>query len=81
MASNGLNFSAVRIARCMVPTRLASVVSITMQHGDTPLPLFSYGADGGTFGTYHQDGSVGGYWKRLDYFSGLLGIWHPEQHA
>ena len=47
---------------------LASVVSITTQRGSTPLPLFSYAADGGTFGTYHQDGSVGGYWKRLDYF-------------
>ncbi len=52
---------------------LASVVSLTMQHGDTPLPLFSYGADGGTFGTYHQDGSVGGYWKRLDYFGAYSG--------
>jgi vitamin B12 transporter len=52
---------------------LASVVSLTMQHGNTPLPLFSYAADGGTFGTYHQDGSVGGYWKRLDYFSDYSG--------
>ena len=52
---------------------LASVVSITSQHGDTPLPLFTFGADGGTFGTYHEDGSVGGYWKRLDYFSGYSG--------
>jgi vitamin B12 transporter len=52
---------------------LASVVSITTQHGTTPLPLFTYAADGGTFGTYHQDGSVGGYWKRLDYFAGYSG--------
>ncbi len=52
---------------------LASVVSMTTQRGDTPLPLFSYGADGGTFGTYHQDGSVGGYWKRFDYFGGYSG--------
>ena len=52
---------------------LASVVSITTQHGDTPLPMFSFGADGGTFGTYHENGSVGGYWKRLDYFSGYSG--------
>ncbi|MGC2111215.1 MAG: TonB-dependent receptor [Candidatus Korobacteraceae bacterium] len=52
---------------------LASVVSITTQRGNTPLPLFSYGADGGTFGTYHQDGSAGGYWKRLDYFAGYSG--------
>ena len=52
---------------------LASVVSLTTQRGATPLPLFSYGADGGTFGTYHQDGSVGGYWKRLDYFTDYSG--------
>ena len=52
---------------------MASVVSITTQHGDTPLPLFTFGADGGTFGTYHENGSVGGYWKRLDYFSGYSG--------
>jgi vitamin B12 transporter len=52
---------------------LASVVSITTQRGATPLPLFGYGADGGTFGTYHQDGSVGGYMDRLDYFTGYSG--------
>ncbi len=52
---------------------LAGVISITTQHGDTPLPQFSYGADGGTFGTYHQDGSVGGYWKRFDYFAAYSG--------
>lgn len=52
---------------------LASVVSITTARGDTPLPLFTFGADGGTFGTYHEDGSVSGYWKRLDYFGGFSG--------
>jgi iron complex outermembrane receptor protein/vitamin B12 transporter len=51
----------------------ASVISITSQHGDTPLPQFTFGADGGTFGTYHEDGSVGGYWKRFDYFGGYSG--------
>jgi vitamin B12 transporter len=53
---------------------LASVVSITTAHGDTPLPLFTLGADGGTFGTYHEDGSVSGYWKRFDYFTGYSGF-------
>src|SRR5271165_5668905 len=52
---------------------LASVVSITTARGDTPLPLFTFGADGGTFGTYHEDGSVSGYSKRLDYFGGFSG--------
>jgi len=51
----------------------ASVVSITSQRGETPLPEFNFGADGGTFGTYHEDGSVGGYWKRFDYFGGYSG--------
>lgn len=52
---------------------LASVISISTQQGETRLPLFNYGADGGTFGTYHQDGNLGGYWKRLDYFGGYSG--------
>jgi vitamin B12 transporter len=53
---------------------LASVISLSTERGDTPLPLFSYAADGGSFGTYHQDGSVGGYWKRFDYFTGYSGL-------
>ncbi len=53
---------------------LGSVVSLTTQRGNTPLPFFSYAADGGTFGTYHQDGNVGGYWKRLDYFADYSGF-------
>ena len=52
---------------------MASVVSMTMQHGETPLPLFTFASDGGTFGTYHENGSVGGYWKRLDYFADYSG--------
>ena len=53
---------------------MASVISINTERGSTPLPLFSYAADGGTFGTYHQDGSIGGYWKRLDYFGDYSGF-------
>jgi vitamin B12 transporter len=53
---------------------LASVISINTQHGTTPLPLFSFASDGGNFGTYHEDGSVGGYLKRLDYFSAFSGF-------
>ena len=73
MASSEWNFSAVPNSALYGSDALASVVSITTQRGDTPLPLFSFGADGGTFGTYHENGSVGGYWKRLDYFSGYSG--------
>ena len=53
---------------------LASVVSITTTHGDTPLPLFTLAADGGSFGTSHEAASVGGYWKRFDYFAGYSGF-------
>ena len=53
---------------------LASVINISTQRGNTPLPFFSYEADGGTFGTYHQDGSVGGYFKRFDYFADYSGF-------
>jgi vitamin B12 transporter len=52
----------------------AGVVSMSMQHGDTPLPLFNFAADGGTYGTYHEYGNVSGFWKRLDYFAGYSGL-------
>lgn len=48
---------------------LAGVVSLTTAKGDTLLPLFTYLIDGGNFGTYHQEGSIGGLYKKFDYFS------------
>jgi iron complex outermembrane receptor protein/vitamin B12 transporter len=48
---------------------LAGVVSLTTARGSTPLPLIAYQADGGNFGTYHQEGSVSGEHKQFDYFS------------
>ena len=48
---------------------LASVVSLTTRHGVTPLPELGYSVDGGTFGTVHQDGNLGGAWRRFDYFT------------
>lgn len=51
----------------------AGVVSMTMQRGNTPLPEFNIAADGGTFGTYHLNDSVSGYWKKLDYFGDYSG--------
>jgi iron complex outermembrane receptor protein/vitamin B12 transporter len=48
---------------------LAGVVSMTTTRGTTPLPLLTYSADGGNFGTYHQQATVGGAFRRLDYFS------------
>src|SRR5208337_2144961 len=50
---------------------LASVVSISTWRGVTPLPEVSYSIDGGTFGTYRQQGSLGGAWKRFDYFTDI----------
>jgi len=48
---------------------LASVLDITTRRGVTPLPELGYAVDGGTFGTVHQDGNLGGAWRRFDYFS------------
>jgi iron complex outermembrane receptor protein/vitamin B12 transporter len=48
---------------------LAGVVSLTTSRGSTPLPLLTYQADGGNFGTYRQEGSLGGQHNQFDYFS------------
>lgn len=48
---------------------LAGVVSLTTPRGSTPLPLITYLAEGGNFGTYHQEGAVSGAHKGADYFS------------
>jgi iron complex outermembrane receptor protein/vitamin B12 transporter len=48
---------------------LSGVISLTTARGSTPLPLLTYLIDGGNFGTYHQEGAVGGKYKRVDYFS------------
>jgi iron complex outermembrane receptor protein/vitamin B12 transporter len=48
---------------------LAGVISLTTAKGSTPLPYVTYRLGGGNFSTYQQEGSVGGHYKRLDYFS------------
>lgn len=48
---------------------LAGVVSMTTPRGITPLPEINYSIDGGNFGTYRQEGSLGGSYKQFDYFS------------
>jgi iron complex outermembrane receptor protein/vitamin B12 transporter len=50
---------------------LASVINLTTQRGVTPLPQLTYQVDGGTYGTYRQEATFGGAWKRFDYFSDL----------
>ncbi len=51
------------------PDALAGVVSLTTPRGSTPLPLVTYLAGGGNFGTYHQDGTLSGAYRKTDYFS------------
>lgn len=53
---------------------LAGVVSLTTTRGTTALPLLTYSADGGNFGTYHQQATVGGAFRRLDYFSAFSAL-------
>jgi iron complex outermembrane receptor protein/vitamin B12 transporter len=53
---------------------LAGVVSMTTTRGTTPLPLLTYSADGGNFGTYHQQATVGGAIRQFDYFSAFSSL-------
>jgi vitamin B12 transporter len=48
---------------------LAGVVSVTTPRGLTPLPEITYSIEGGNFGTYRQEGILGGSYKQFDYFS------------
>ncbi|HZP03508.1 MAG TPA: TonB-dependent receptor [Terracidiphilus sp.] len=48
---------------------LAGVVSLTTPRGSTPLPLLTYQVEGGNFGTYHQEGTLSGTFRKTDYFS------------
>jgi vitamin B12 transporter len=48
---------------------LAGVVSMTTQRGSTRFPEITYAADGGNFGTSHQEGALGGAYRQFDYFS------------
>jgi iron complex outermembrane receptor protein/vitamin B12 transporter len=47
---------------------LAGVVSISTPRGTTLLPELTYTIDGGNFGTYRQEGTLGGSHKQFDYF-------------
>ncbi len=48
----------------------AGVVSMNTRRGTAEMPVVSYAADGGNFGTLHGDVQVGGTAGRLDYFVG-----------
>ncbi len=46
----------------------AGVVAVTTARGTTSRPQVQYAGDAGNFHTYHQEASVGGTHKALDYF-------------
>lgn len=48
---------------------LAGVVSLSTTQGSTPLPQLDYLAEGGNFGTYHQEGTLSGRYRPFDYFT------------
>lgn len=48
---------------------LAGVVSLNTPQGTTPTPRLEYLAEGGNFGTYHQEGTLSGSARPLDYFA------------
>ena len=48
---------------------LAGVVSMSTARGVTALPQLTYRIDGGNFGTYLQEGTLGGIHKQFDYFA------------
>jgi len=48
---------------------LGSVINLTTRRGLTSVPEITYSADGGNFNTMRQDGSIGGVYRRFDYFS------------
>jgi iron complex outermembrane receptor protein/vitamin B12 transporter len=48
---------------------MAAVVDIQTRRGSTLTPELTYSTEGGNFGTYMQDASLGGAWRRFDYFS------------
>lgn len=48
---------------------LAGVVNLTTTRGTTFLPQLNYAFDAGNFNSLHQDVSLGGIFRQLDYFS------------
>ncbi len=47
---------------------LAGVVSMTTTRGTTRLPLITYAGDGGNFNTYHEEATLSGMARGLDYY-------------
>lgn len=48
---------------------MAGVISITTTRGTTPLPELTYQADGGSYDSNRQQATLGGAWRKFDYFT------------
>jgi iron complex outermembrane receptor protein/vitamin B12 transporter len=48
---------------------LSGVISMTSQRGSTALPYGTVRSEGGNFGSYRNDNSLGGAYKQFDYYS------------
>ncbi len=48
---------------------LTGVINITTRRGRARVPEMTYAIDGGSFGTFNNAASLGGAYKRVDYFS------------
>ena len=51
---------------------LGSVIQVTTRRGSTTIPEFTYAADGGNFGTLHQEASLAGAFRQFDYFADFM---------
>jgi iron complex outermembrane receptor protein/vitamin B12 transporter len=51
---------------------LASVINVTTRRGSSNSPEFTYLADAGNFHTFQQEASLGGAFRRFDYFSDFM---------
>jgi vitamin B12 transporter len=53
---------------------VASVVTFETPRGTTPIPQLNYEGSAGNLWTYQNKASIGGTWKRLDYFGAFARI-------
>jgi iron complex outermembrane receptor protein/vitamin B12 transporter len=72
LSNNGVdNLEVLRGANSVLygSDAVSGVVNVTSARGTTVTPELKYFADGGNFGTEHQDVSLSGWLRGLDYFS------------
>jgi len=72
LSNNGVdNLEVLRGANSVLygSDALSGVVNVTSAHGATVIPELKYSADGGNFGTLHQDALLSGVLHGLDFLS------------